>query len=155
MNIEERKKTVKVGYKIFTFKKQKSKNVKEIDEKNQDDLFQEIKNKGGDFYVSGSDFGFPDVKVKTSISYVEDGFNLLREMDKSEIFNILISIYKAYKNKSSDTLYKCNDTWQNFCCDIVLFYCCRFMVDKEFQIPVIPPTKDLYEKFDEKLKELN
>jgi len=43
MNIEERKKTVKVGYKIFTFKKQKSKNVKEIDEKNQDDLFQEIK----------------------------------------------------------------------------------------------------------------
>jgi len=51
---------------------------------------KKLKNKGGDFYVSGSDFGFPDVKVKTSISYVEDGFNLLREMDKSEIFNILI-----------------------------------------------------------------
>ncbi len=117
----------------------------------EDDI-QLIKDNNGEFYVSGADFGYPDVKVKTDLNYVQDGFKLLSEMSKSEILSILIGIKKAYKNKTSDELYKCNEKWQNFCCDIVLFYCCRYKVDNDFQIPVILPTKELNSKFNKNYK---
>ncbi len=150
--IKETKKTVKIDNKMFTFKKQKSNHTEEEDEKLLHDILQKIEDEGGDFYVSGSDFGFPDVMVKTSIDYVEEGFDLLKEMNKSEIFTMLTSIHKAYKNKSSDELYKCNHKWENFCSDIVLFYCCRYMVDKDFKIPAIRHTKELDKKLNESLE---
>ena len=108
-----------------------------INPDNDSQSVKKILDHEGLVYVAGDDFGFKDVIIKTRLETMKHTMEHLKlTSNKTELIAISTSITKTYENKTSDELISNDEVWQNFSNDLVLFYCCRFLIDSNFPIPV-------------------
>ena len=87
-------------------------------------------------YLSGKDVGYEDVFVETDYDYFT---KTMKKMTKKDATMLFKATWDCLKNIEVDKIYReQGEAWRNFCDDIVLFYCARFVL---FNIPA-PATLD-------------
>lgn len=125
-----RKNETKLDGKSITFRKHFGPIVED------DNMMKDVISDNDEMYVSGADFGYPDVMVKTTLTTVNEVKEYFSTKNRDEILSQVIGIKKLYRKYTSDDLYSIGELWQNFCNDLVVFYLGRHFIDNKYPMPV-------------------
>jgi hypothetical protein len=81
-------------------------------------------------YLSGKDVGYEDVLVETDFNNFT---KTMKNMTKEQATGVFKGTWENLKNIDVDKIYQeKGEAWGNFCDDIMLFYCARFVL---FKVP--------------------